>query len=424
MRHITIYECFDALQITKYPTHKSITQEEADELNTYIIKEKLKQNNISWSRDSITFINYVGFIKLSTVSIEILPKIDINSSDYEGSRKSLINMLNKSGIINFNYSNIGMLNIYNMNLNEILALIFAKILQRELVKGPYLEYINIEENAKALKGSIVVKDHIRNIANGISDVFCRFEEFSIDNRLNQIFNTCISNIIMNVRNSDTIKILNHLKVIFSDVSYIDISNRNVLEYKFTRLNSRFEPSFLLAKMILNSYSSIGNKGEDKSFAILFEMNDVYEKYITNLLMLNLDDCIIHSQHSNHKLLRNEKTNKSIFALKPDIVVEIDDKEKIIIDTKWKNIGEGLNRHGVKREDFYQMYAYLTKYKDANVAILLYPSNNKIKKFDNEFIESWYLDNDKNKKIRVYSIDLCNEENTVKNLKRIIKNNLI
>lgn len=311
-----------------------------------------------------------------------------------------------------------------MNLNEILSLIFTKTLQRELVKGPYLEYINIEENSKALKGSMVVKDHIRNISNGRSDVFCRFEEFSIDNRLNQIFNTCISNIIINIRNSDTIKILNHLKVTFSDVSYIDISNRNVFEYKFTRLNSRFEASLLLAKMILNGYSSIGNKGEDKSFAILFEMNDVYEKYIANLLMLNSDNCIIHSQHSNHKLLRNEKTSKSIFTLKPDIVVEVDNKEKIIIDTKWKKIDESINRHGVKREDFYQMYAYLTKYEDSNVAILLYPNNNKIRKFDNEFIESWYLDNDKSKKIRVYSVDLSDEEVTLKDLKRIIKNNLI
>ena len=317
-----------------------------------------------------------------------------------------------------------MLNIYNMNLNEILSLIFAKTLQREIVKGPYLEYINIGENSKALKGSMIAKDHIRNIANGISDIFCRFEEFSINNRLNQIFNTCISKTIMNVKNSDTIKILNHLKVIFSDVSDIDISNRCVFEYKFTRLNSRFEPSLLLAKMILRGYSSIGNKGEDKSFSILFEMNDVYEKYITNLLMLNLDDCIIHSQHNNHKLLRNEKTNKSIFVLKPDIVVEVDNKEKIIIDTKWKSIDESMNRYGVKREDFYQMYAYLTKYEDVNVAILLYPSNDKIKKFDNEFLESWYLDNDKNKKIRVYSINLCNEEATIKNLKKIIKNNLI
>lgn len=34
MRHITIYECFDTLQITKNPTENTITVEEADELNS------------------------------------------------------------------------------------------------------------------------------------------------------------------------------------------------------------------------------------------------------------------------------------------------------------------------------------------------------------------------------------------------------
>lgn len=89
MRHITIYECFDTLQITKNPTENTITVEEADELNRYIIKESLKQSNISWGRNSITFINYVGFIKLSTVSIEILPKINISSKEHHKSRKAI-----------------------------------------------------------------------------------------------------------------------------------------------------------------------------------------------------------------------------------------------------------------------------------------------------------------------------------------------
>lgn len=422
MRHITIYECFDTLQITKNPTENTITIEEADELNRYIIKENLKQSNISWRRNSITFINYVGFIKLSTVSIEILSKINISSKDYHKSRKALINMLNKSGIIKFNYSNVGMLNMYNMSLNEILTLIFAKTLQRELVKGPYLEYVNIEENSKALKGSIVVKEHIKNISSCRSDVYCRYEEFSINNKLNQILNMCINKSIKDVKNSDTIKILNHLKVVYSDVSTIDITNKEAIDFKFTRLNSRFESSLLLAKMILNGYSSTGNKGDNKSFAILFEMNEVYERYITNLLSIHLEDYIVHSQHTKYKLLKNEKTNKNIFSLKPDIVIEDNKKYKIIIDTKWKMVDSKTIRHGVKREDFYQMYAYLTKYKDANAAILLYPSNENIHNND-EYLESWFLEDEQSKKIRVYNIDIDNEENTVKKLRNIIQSNL-
>ena len=176
MRHITIYECNDKLKITKEESTTSITYKEADELNRYIESQRLDKTNIIWSRDSVLFINYVGFIKLSTVSIEILPKIDINRNDYEGSRKALLNMLNKSGIINFNYSDLGMISIYKMNLEEILALIFSKTLQSQLMRGPYLEYVNVEENSKALKGSILVKEHIKNISRCRCDVFCKFEE--------------------------------------------------------------------------------------------------------------------------------------------------------------------------------------------------------------------------------------------------------
>ncbi len=50
-------------------------------------------------------------------------------------------------------------------------------------------------------------------------------------------------------------------------------------------------------------------------------------------------------------------------------------------------------------------------------------HNHILKDGDEFLESWYLDGDKNKKIRAYAIDLYDEENTVNSLKNIIENNL-
>lgn len=422
MRHITIYECYDKLKINKISSQESINYEEADELERYLINEKLDSNNIIWTRESITFINYVGFIKLSTVAIEILPKIDISGSNYEQSRKSLLNMLNKSGIIRFNYSNLGMLSLYKMNLNEILALIFSKTLQIQLSKGPYLEYVNIAENTKTLKGSIIIKNHIKNITTGSSNVFCSFEEFTINNYLNQIFNSCVSKIIRNIKNTETIKILKHIQGVLTDVDYIDISNNTNLDYKFTRLNSRFEESFILAKMLTQGYSSIGNKGTDKAFAILFEMNYVYEKYIANLLRMSLEKYTVHAQHNKYKLLKNEKTDNDIFSLNPDIVIEVDNKEKLIIDTKWKKLNININRHGVKREDFYQMYAYLTRYKEAKAAILLYPSND-ISGHKNDYLQSWYLEHDKDKKIRVYSIDLSDEYNTITQLKNMIEKNL-
>ena len=118
-------------------------------------------------------------------------------------------------------------------------------------------------------------------------------------------------------------------------------------------------------------------------------------------------------------MKNEKTDRDIFSLKPDIVIEVDGKEELIIDTKWKNIDKNLNRHGVKRDDFYQMYAYLTRYKDSKSAILLYPSSGNE---SYEYLESWYLDENKDKKIRVYTVCLDDEEKAINTLKSIVENN--
>lgn len=421
MRHITVQECYDSIIISNSLGEKTITEKEADELYKYVISQNLDMENVIWGRDTITFINYVGYIKLSTVDIEILPKISINKNDDEIGRKVLLHMLSRSGILSVKYSDISSLNIYKMNLNEILAFLFAQKLHRELTKGPYQEYIYVEENAATLKGGLLVQQHIKNLASYKPKAFCRYEEFSIDNTLNVILSYCIRILIKNIRNPETIKLLRHAQAYFIDVTEREISSHEIINYKFNRLNSRFEDIFILAKMIILGHSSIGSVGGEKSYSILFKMNEVFEKYISKLVAINLEDSIVHLQHSKYKLLVNEDTNNSIFRLMPDIVIEKDGVESIIIDTKWKRVSSTYNRHGVKRDDLYQMYAYLTRYPNVKTVILLYPHNEKVEIKDKKYLESWYLDNNKSKKIRVYTVDLESEEITNNCLIDIIRN---
>lgn len=421
MRHITVQECYDSISISNSLGEKTITEKEADELYKYVISQNLDMENIICGRDTITFINYVGYIKLSTVDIEILPKISINKNDDEIGRKVLLHMLSRSGILSVKYSDISSLNIYKMNLNEILAFLFAQKLYRELTKGPYQEYIYVEENAATLKGGLLVQQHIKNLASYKPKAFCRYEEFSIDNTLNVILSYCIRILIKNIRNPETIKLLRHTQDYFIDVTEREISSHEIINYKFNRLNSRFEDIFILAKMIILGHSSIGSVGDEKSYSILFKMNEVFEKYISKLVAINLEDSIVYFQHSKYKLLVNEDTNNSIFRLMPDIVIEKDGVESIIIDTKWKSVSSVYNRHGVKRDDLYQMYAYLTRYPNVKTVILLYPHNEKVEIKDKKYLESWYLDNDKSKKIRVYTVDLESEEITNNCLIDIIRN---
>ena len=402
-----------------YGCEKIISRREAQELYNYAMSEKLDMDNILWERDTLRFINYVGYIRLSTVSIEILPKISINHS-VELERKALLNMLSKCGILKVNYSEISSLKLYKQSLNEILAYLFSKKLQKELRKGVYGEYVYIEENINSLKGSLRVQEQIKNMASHSSKAFCRFEEFSRDNKLNKILSFFVKEVMKNVKNRETLRLLRISEMILGDVDERNVTLNEVNNFSFNRLNKPFEDAFTLGKMIVLGESTLGNSGGNKAYSILFKMNEIFEIYIGKLLRELLYEETVHIKHSKYKLLVKEETNRGVFKLIPDIVIEKNGRERVIIDTKWKSVESKFNRHGVKREDLYQMYAYLTRYKNVSTVILLYPYNERIEGEDGEYLESWYLEDDQHKRLRVYAVNLENEKETLKSLDKIVR----
>ena len=432
MRHIIIKESYESLRIVddfydyegedfygNYGCEKIISRREANELYNYAISKKLDMDNILWERDTLRFINYVGYIRLSTVSIEILPKISLNDSA-ELERKALLNMLSKCGILKVNYSEISSLKLYKQSLNEILAYLFSKKLQKELRKGVYGEYVYIEENINSLKGSLRVQEQIKNLASHSSKAFCRFEEFSRDNKLNKILSFFVKEVMKNVKNRETLRLLRISEMILGDVDERNVTLNEVNNFSFNRLNKPFEDAFTLGKMIVLGESALGKLGGNKAYSILFKMNEIFEIYIGKLLKELLYEETVHMQHAKYKLLVKEETNRGVFKLIPDIVIEKSGIESVIIDTKWKSVESKFNRHGVKREDLYQMYAYLTRYKNARTVILLYPYNERIEGEEGEYLESWYLDEEEHKRVRVYAVNLESEKETLKSLDKIVR----
>ncbi|WP_235713490.1 McrC family protein [Bacillus mycoides] len=128
----------------------------------------------------------------------------------------------------------------------------------------------------------------------------------------------------------------------------------------------------------------------------------------------------HEQYNKYRLLVKEKNKRDIFQLKPDIVVD-NGTTQIIIDTKWKSLTTG-NCSGVKREDLFQIHAYLTRYDRIQTAILLYPQQLVLDLDYNKQIESWYLHADEEKKLKVYAVPLESKSQTVEELSQILQVN--
>ncbi|MGH0542152.1 McrC family protein [Bacillus cereus] len=419
MKNIVLTECHDVIGINENAgDNKTITPSQADELAKFIETQKLKSEYISWGNKSIKFINYVGFIQCSTFSIEILPKVALHN-DFNQMRKVLIGMLNDCGYLNVKTSTLSQLQLIDGSLLEIFGRIYASHLFKELTKGIMMEYQQVENNLMMLKGSLIVRKHIKeNLSrNKKYMAYCDYEERTINHEINQVFVAANQLLLKSIKDIETQKLLKQIDHLLDGIQLRTFSKKQLRGINLDRINRRFETPLLLAKQFLMNVTASFSVKNNNSFSFLFEMNDLFEKYITALVK-QVTKHAVYEQHKEYKLLVNEHNSNDIFQLKPDIVVD-NGNTQIIFDTKWKTLTSGT-RSGVKREDLFQMYAYLTRYERAKTAILLYPKQLELEIDYNEHIQSWYLHVNKEKKMKVYGISLESKVKTIKQLWRILQ----
>lgn len=422
---IRVKESFDWIEIIKdvdskrYLEKNTITETQLQHIKEKWIELELDHKLILWGDKKFKFINYVGYLQVQDVAFEILPKIS-PQNDHQQMRNALIEMINTCYeldiMLDYTFNELE-----NGELKEILAKYFANTLLKELHRGILQEYRLIEENATSLKGQLLVAKHIRNnvLNNKPFQVAVSYEERVDNHVLNQVFKSAISLLIKIVRSFETKKQLQQIDYLLGTVENRSFTKNQLNEIRLDRTNKRFDKPFKLAKQFLQNETNTMQYHDFKNtFVIMFKMNDLFEAYIA-ILLEDIVDRPVYIQDQRHRLFKNEKTNRDIFQLKPDVV--IGDENQIIIDTKWKQIfdKEEVTRSGVKREDMYQMYTYLTRYKHASRGVLLYPKTEQIQSED-LFLQSWKLEN-KDILLRVYSVSLIDRETTVEELKQILSN---
>jgi len=350
-----------------------------NKLATYIKNIPNIQKYFKSDFNTIKTTQYCGIINDGNEDYFILPKI-ANTNNDKQNLDIFTYMLMYANDIKINNEDIASAsNLKSNNILEVFIQIFVKNLVKELQKGLFKNYINIEENSRVLKGKYLINENIKYNFNN-SKIYCSYDEFSSNNELNQFFLYVIKTLLDFTSNK---KLLKKCELVFDEVDckQFDINN---IKINFTRLNNRYKNSYEIALLLLKKLIPTFNK-DKKSFAFLFDMNMLFEKFIGNIYKQNNPKVII------------QKGNKQFGSLylRPDI---INDNE--IIDCKYKSIKDS---EIASRDDRYQMYVYANNYIDINSTILLYPKHiDEIKKD----ITLGY--NDKKVFLKLRSIDLnCN-----------------
>ncbi|EGT3616538.1 hypothetical protein FHH43_09890 [Clostridium perfringens] len=410
-KYITLREGFDYLYIGE--KENNVTEREFQSLSKYIEKN-LSSQLVVFGYRKLKFINYVGIIALDNLVIEILPKISLSGDDSED-RRALIFMLSKCRNLNIRAEEFMGSNAMNKTLIDIIGDIFYRELSRELQKGTYNEYVSVENSIGNIKGKLLVTKHSKVNRFNKSKAYCAYDEFTEDNFFNRILKRALDYLLREVKNERLKSNLRILERSFEEVSGEFIDKHHLNRYKLNRRNERFKNSFELAKMILNGSIGDNSKGRDFGFILLFEMNYLYEEYIVVVLkeiMCEEQDVIVSTQEKSKYLLYNQNRNKEEISLKPDIVIYEKKIPKIIIDTKWKR-GTRNGKENYSQADVYQMYAYITSYKECEKCVLLYPMEEE----NSDVL--WNVKGYDNKDILMRSVDLSSLERTKNSLERII-----
>jgi len=313
--------------------------------------------------------NYVGVIQTKDgTTIEILPKIQEVS--VEKSKIILIKMLKtlkKSPFKNFNMAH---LKSAKMPLLEIFITMFLDELSELIKKGIKSDYITKEENLAYLKGKLQIKEQIAQNYIHKERFFVAYDEYVSDRVENRLIKTTLNYLYKQSKLNSNKKRIREYLFVFDEVGVSHTIKVDFSKIKLGRHMRDYEQILVWAKTFLLSSSYSPHKGNDLAFALLFDMNALFESYVGH--HLKKQGLEVSLQDKQHHLAFNAK--KGVYALRPDIVI---DKGKVIADTKWKILSQEKTRQGISGNDLYQMYAYGTKYSNCKCMYLIYPKDKEL-----------------------------------------------
>jgi 5-methylcytosine-specific restriction enzyme subunit McrC len=350
-----------------------------------LIVRKEKANALTVTFGKIHTYSFVGIIQIGKKRIEILPKLynpdkdtSLNSlSDiekekvYRTARKNLFSLLSISGLIPFYKSKLSKYG-KEKDFYEFLISLFLTDLERIMGTSFHHEYMDQTDEMRHIKGKLNYKEQVLKLPSDLHTFSCNFDEFSIDNPLNRLIKAALLKIQRVSRNEDNKKRAFHFYTLMHEIQDEIISPSYMSKLHFTRLNENLKGVVEFSFMILFGSTYSAEEGPQQFYALIFDMNLVFEKYVTKLLRNTFQEYTFYYQHDLHLASEYHSSNeysRNKKRVTPDIIVTEKGNPLAIIDTKYKpDFSNGF----IKNADIYQIMAYSVANESDN-ALLLFPN---------------------------------------------------
>lgn len=323
----------------------------------------------------------VGILVAPGATLEILPKLD--GLDEGATRHCLVRMIAKVFDLKVASGSLTKIGLQNYDLLELIIRLFSDSLIETARRGLPRRYVQTEADRTALRGRLDYQRQFTVLAATPQKLACRYEELSADIALNQIMRAAVAHLLPLARVRENQRRLMELSFVFADIAAVEIGRLPWNSVILDRTNADWKTLLTLAKFLLQGRFQTTSSGDATGYALLFEMNALFEEYVGRMLRRSLagHGLDVQLQGPRGYALTSDKGVPHL-ATKPDIVVSRHGQPVVIIDTKWKRLTGTTSdpTGGISESDVYQMMAYGRVY-GCHRLTLLYPHNGSISSKD-------------------------------------------
>jgi 5-methylcytosine-specific restriction enzyme subunit McrC len=237
------------------------------------------------------------------------------------------------------------------NLVEALVRAFIRHAERVLARGLLQGYRSTEDAQSTIRGRIREADQLRRRFALPLPVEVRYDDYTTDITENQLLRTAARRLLwVPGVTGDSTRRLRRLLAVTREVSDLPPMGTRPPVTR-TRLNQRYFPAVRLAELALRASSPEFTPGTGQGIAFLFDMNKVFEDFITAELSAALQHHggQVRPQHPHALDVAGQLT------IQPDLTWWSQGRCLAVADIKYKSLAD----HRLPEDDIYQLLAYCT-----------------------------------------------------------------
>jgi 5-methylcytosine-specific restriction enzyme subunit McrC len=319
----------------------------------------------------------VGVIASRGCSLEILPKVD-NGTELDDAatvRARLVHMLDVAHGLNLSSGEATTMARRAQSLLDVYIALFTDRLLEEVRRGLPRQYRTDEDDLRALRGKLDIIRQFTIHAVRPDKLACRFDALDVDTPLMRVMKACVLLLSRHAKASVTQRKLAELRFLMTDVRDVSPATLPWKEVQIDRSSQRWRTLLELARLLIEAswQRTYTDAAAPQGITLLFQMNDLFERYIAAQLRRALFDTglSVEAQYGGAYCLgpwvAGEVVIGDSLLTRPDILVKQGNRIVAVLDTKWKPVS-----NGAIPSDIYQMMAYARLY-DCHRLILLYPA---------------------------------------------------